>query len=1123
MALYRFAILCLAIGAPIASLLAQALAQGPIYKLAIPQTGIYRIDYAFLEAIGIPIRQIDPRQLQIFSAQGGMLPQANRQPRPSLAELPIFVHGEADGRFDPQDYLLFYAEGADKITADLSTGTIRHQKNLYDNWNYCFLIVGNHKGKRINQQEVIAQEGRLITTFEDFYYHEKDEFNLLNSGRQWFGERFEVINEHTIRFPAAGWVSNTPVQIRSAVMAQASSETSFSWELNGQELGSRRISPVPAGTYMRRGNIAQATFQFTPTSGPVNEFAVRIRYNKAGNPQAFGHLDYVTIQFRRQLQFYQNPTFFRSFAAAQSPVATFRIASAPADLQVWEVTDLFHPELIATKFSNHEVFFNAANPQGLLRQYVAFRPAGLPTPRFVARINPQNLKQRTVNPELVIITAPAFLAQANRLADFRRRHDRLAVEVVTTEQIYNEFSSGRQDVTALRDFARWRYQQPQSRLKYLLLFGDASYDYKDRTGSNTNFVPIYQSYESLHPVFSFSSDDFFGFFDEEEGEWEEDFHQMDDMEIGIGRLPVKSLREAAAIVDKLIHYSQSNTLGQWRNRTIFIADNGDFNIHLIDSEQLANQVQKLNPSMQLQKIYVDAFPQVATPTGRRSPAARQALYRHMQEGALIINYIGHGSETGWASEAILDVVQINSLTNYDCLPLMVTATCEFGRYDNPFLTSGAEFALLNPNGGAIALLTATRPVFSSTNFILNRAFYEAVFTPIANQMPRLGDIQRYTKNKSINGVINRNFALLGDPSMQLAYPQQQIAFTIQPDTLQALARVNISGQILKTGALDVHFNGKLHLEVFEKEFELFTLGSEDPPAAYKDYPVVLFRGEATVEQGRFSVSFIVPKNINYTFGQGRIVAYAWDSQQRTDAAGACQVLVGGTAPHFAVDTTPPRIRLYMDHEHFRHGGTTAKNTELLAFFEDESGINISSGAIGQDIVATLDGEQTFVLNSFYRAASDDFRKGSLRFPLKNLAKGVHRLHLRAWDVHNNAAEAELHFVVVEEPFQINYLTVFPQPYTAENSMLCWRFQHNRLGADLTITVALYDLTGKLIAQQQAEFYSTRTQLIEVALEQEQAQALLAAGGLYLYRIAVESRLEDQVEQAVISGKVIAVK
>lgn len=1119
----RICLFCLILTFAVLPLFAQPLANGNMYRIAIPKTGIYRINRTLLAAMGINVAEIDPRRIQIFSSEGGMLPQANSTPRSSLTEIAIHVQGEQDGRFDAEDFILFYAQGADRIAADRNRRLLQHEKNLYDDLNYCFLFIGSTNGRRISQQSPAPESGNAITAFQEFLYYEKDEFNLVNSGRRWFGERFDFLTEHTLRFPATGWVSGTTVQVQSAVVAQSAIETSFIWQLNGQELGSRRISAVPMSTYSRRGTIAEATFNTIPAATPANnEFAVRIRYDRAGNNAAFGHLDYVSLNFQRRLQLYDNATFFRSFTAADQTESTFRIANASTDLQVWDVTNFANPQTIVLRNTGTEAVFGVANPQRQLREYAVFRMDGLPEPRFAGVAARQNLRNATVNPDLLIVTAPQFLSEAQRLAAFRQQHDGLAVEVVTTSQVYNEFSSGRQDLTAIRDFARLRYLQPQSRLKYLLLLGDASYDYKDRNANNTNFVPVYESYESLHPIFSFSSDDYFGFMDENEGAWEEDFGGVYDMEIGVGRLPAKTVREAAVMVDKLIHYTTKPALGNWRNRIAFVADDGDFNIHLADSEQLATLAQRRGPNFQVQKIYIDAFPQVATPTGRRSPEARDALNRQIADGALMINYTGHGSETGWASEAVLDVVQINNWTNYDRLPLMVTATCEFGRYDNPFLTSGAEFALLNPRGGAIALVTTTRPVFSSTNFILNEAFYNAAFTPVNGIMPRLGDIQRQTKNNSVNGVVNRNFALLGDPSMRLAYPAQEIVLTNAPDTLKALANVTLAGEIRKQGMADAAFNGILQIEVLEKEFELQTLGDEDAPAIYRDRPAALFRGEVSVRQGRFTVQFTMPKNINYAFGQGRVKAYAMDATRNTDALGAWNITVGGTATTSTTDNTPPQIRLFMDNEQFQNGNTTQPNTDLLAFLQDDTGINISNMGIGQDITATLDGQQTFVLNSFYRATLDDSRRGSLRFPLKGLAKGEHTLRVKAWDVHNNPTEAEIRFVVAEDPLRVEDVKVYPNPVIAGTNEVRWQFRHNRIRADFKVTVAVYELTGRQIMRQQTDLYNVRNEQIELIWEGFDQTERTLTKGIYIYQISVETMTAEK-EKASFTGRLAVIR
>jgi hypothetical protein len=1106
------------------------LATGDWYKLAVSRQGIYKLDRAFLRNLGVDVDALDPRSLRIYGQGGGMLPQPNALPRPTdLLENAIWVRGEDDGRLDADDYILFFAQGPDAVVADPAARLLRQETNLYDDQNYYFLTTGPGRGKRLARQAEAAGGGPVITAFDDFAHYEREQYNLVRSGRQWFGERFDLQADFTFRFPAAGLVAGGPVQVTSAVMAQANAQTAFVVQLNGRELGRQELAALPISTYARKGLLATNTFAGQPEAG-ATELAVRLSYQKGNATSAFGHLDYLSLNFRRNLLLANNWVQFRAFRSLEAPTASYQVGGAGPDVQVWDVTDPQNATAQAHRLNGQVAEFHALTraPGGRPREYVALRGSDFEPPKPLGRVPNQNLRQLAV-PELLIITHPDFGAEARRLANYRQQHSGLASAVVTTTQVYHEFASGRQDVTALRDFVRHLYRQ-SPRLRYVLLLGDASYDYKDRLAGNSNWVPTYESRESLHPIFSFSSDDYFGFLDDQEGEWDENGADNYDLEVGIGRLPVSTAREAGVMVDKLIRYDQPSALGSWRNRVSFVADNGDFNIHLVDSDRLADKVDTVGPQFNTRKIFTGAFPLVATPNGRRSPATRDAINRQVEEGTLIMNYTGHGGETGWSSENILDIGQVNSWQNLDRLPLFVTATCEFGRFDNPEQRSGAEYAVLSPRGGGIAMLTTTRPVFSSTNFILNQAFYGAVFAPIQGQMPRLGDVQRLTKNRSISGVVNRNFALLGDPSLRLAYPAGEVVLTAAqtqgsgPDTLQALGRATLRGEVRAQGRPDASFNGVVDIEVFDKRATQRTRpDGEDDPTDFAQFSRTLFRGSATVRQGRFEVAFAIPKDLVYAYGYGRVALYARDTVRQVDAAGfKNDLVVGGTAPNFVPDDQPPAIRLWLDNEQFADGGTVRPDTRLLARLRDDSGLTISNLGLGRDLTATLDGRETWVLNDLYQADRDDARQGRLQFDLRNLAEGPHTLQLKAWDTHNNSAEASLRFVVERAPFAVDGLAVFPNPFAPGQGPLTFRFSPNKLGEDLRISLRIYSPLGQLVRELETIDHNVQAEVERLTWDGLTDAGTPLANGVYYYRLSVQP-LREASEPVTLGGRVLLVR
>ena len=1076
------------------------LANGDWYKIGIVQPGIHKLNAADLQRAGINISGIDPRHIRLFGNGGAMLPQANAAPRPDdLLENSIFVEGETDGRFDASDYVLFYAQSPHVIKYDSVAKSFSHQTNLYSDTAYYFLTISELPGKRVQKQPSPAGAAREIRTFDDYVFHEKELTNVLQSGREWYGEKFEAVTERTVSLDVPG-IAKLPARVGVSVMAQSPGSSNFSVKISGQPVGSVPLAAISPGTYDLKGTADTKNFTFTPGGSPL---AISVAHQRGGG---VGYLNWLGVQCVRELKLYGSQTAFRSLESFAPGNLRYIVRDAGGESRVWDISNILFPLNSEFGIQNSELSFEAEG--GRWREFVVFKPqAELLQPAVIQRVANQNLHGMDA-PQLLIVTPPLFLPQAQRLADLRRTHDGLRVAIATTNQVYNEFASGKPDITAIRDFIRFLYRKSNS-LQYVTLFGDASYDYKNRL-ANTNFVPVYESYQSLHPIFSHSSDDYFGFMDENEGEWAESSAGDHTQEIAIGRLPVKTPQEADNAVNKLIRYAQNpETLGDWRQRITFVADDGDGNTHQSDADQLANGVENTHKTYLPRKFFLDAFPQVSFANGQKSPALENAITEAVERGSLILNYTGHGSELGWAQEQILTVDLLSRWRNPHRMPLMVTATCEFGRYDDPESVSGAEVAFLKPDGGAIALLTTTRPVFSSSNFAVNTAFHNAVFKPVNGQMPRLGDVMKATKNNSLSGSVNRNFALLGDASMRLAYPELQATITKingkdidnQQDTLKALDLVMLEGEIRgATGNLSEDFEGTLQATVFDKPGRRTTLGTESARMVFSDQNSIFFKGETSVRNGRFRVGFVVPKDIDYKIGTGKISLYAQrtnpkPTQNKQDAAGFREINVGGTNPAATADNQPPGIRLFMNDTTFVPGGETGPSPLLLARLTDDNGINISQTGIGHQIKAVLDDSVEVVLNDYFTALTDTYQRGEVRYPLQNLTSGRHRITLQAWDTHNNAADAALDFIVVAEGFRIWNLGNYPNPMDAATS---FRFEHNRPGEDLAVEVKIYAGNGQLIHTLGKNMGASPPQVD--GIRWETANKLPA--GIYFYQIRV---------------------
>ncbi|WP_020526748.1 type IX secretion system sortase PorU [Flexithrix dorotheae] len=1099
------------------------LAEGAIYKIGITGNGIYKIDAAFLDNLGINAATIDPENVKIYGNGGGMLPQANASFRyDDLVENPTLKNGGGDGGFQNGDYILFYAEGPDKILFDTLNAQISHQKNIYADTNYYFIEIAETKAKGLEDIVNLSGGDIEITSFDDYVYHEEETYNIIKAGKRWFGEKFDFLNEMEFDFPLEGALKPYPVQVASSLMSTSPSASSFSMALNGFELPDVNIAATAETQYGIKGRINNISEAIPGDNLNLdNGFKLKLTYNKAGNSvKHVGYLDYLGINYKRDLRFYNNQVQFRSFESISVANSTFRIKNTGESAIVWDISNPVNPKNQRFSQSGNDVIFSVETKT--LKEFIAFSGSDFPNPISLGKIKNQNLHGLS-SPNLIIIAFPVFEQEAQRLAEFRRNHDGLTVEVVTPPQIYNEFSSGKQDISAIRDFIRMLYlrnSDPESGLRYVLLFGDGSYDYKDKMEKetsptrNTNFIPVYESDEPLHPIYSYSSDDFFGFMDADEGEWSENSTAViHDLELGIGRLPIGHVSEAKNVVDKLINYATNElTIGDWKKKIVFVADDGDNNTHQIHADRLARLVESNYQQFDVNRLFIDDYPQVtSTINGKRiSPIVREKIDEYLDEGTLIVNYTGHGAENGWSKKDILLLNQIVEWDNFTKMPLFVTATCEFGRFDSPFTKCGAEFAVLNPKGGAIGLLTTTRPVFSNTNFTVNQAFFNTVFEPYNGRKAGLGDIIKVTKNNSISGVNNRNFTLLGDPSMQLAFSDEEVVVNkingvelTESDTIKALSTVTLSGEIRKNDVLSSDFNGTLFVKVLDKKTTKTTLGEYGAHTKmnYQTFEDVIFRGEASVVDGKFEFSFVVPKDISYQFDFGKVSFYARHATQLRDASGhESQLVIGGSEASFVPDNTPPDIQLFLDNENFETGGKVNTETDLIVKLFDENGINTSGVSPGHDIEMILDGETRFVLNNYYQAVMDDYKNGKINFPLNNLEPGNHTLWLKAWDTHNNSSEKEISFyVTAQKEVVLSDVRNYPNPF---KELTEFSFSHNRAGEEIDVTIFIYDQNGKLVKELQQEIPFASENVNNIQWDRSEDINDNLKSGIYFYKLYI---------------------
>src|SRR6186713_1664613 len=816
------------------------LLSGSWSKVAVRESGIYKIDVPFLGAIGFNTSNISSGSIRLFGNGGNMLSEANADiPPDDLVENAIMIMDGGDGLFNGSDYFLFYAAGPDKWLKDSLNKRFTHQKNLFSDSAYYFITIGG-VGKRIASLQVNTPSTLTVNSFNERIFHELDTINLLSSGKEWLGEEFADAPGKTLSRSFSVSIPNlflsTPATLISNCVARSINVPSrFDVRVNNQLAQQVSIPSTGPGIY---DLFAQQTQQASDLLLSQESLQINYTYLPGGfNSQ--GWLNYFEIHPRRSLVLSNSGQLpFRDWNSVGNNICEFIVSNATSNTQVWDITDPLSPTRMQGNFLANE--FRFVNDAARLREYIAFDPVNALTPVNGGRIQNQDLHNFQLT-DYLIIANNLLISQAERLASFHRQRN-LKVTVIATDKIFNEFSSGTQDPVAIRDLIKMYFDKyasnPADRPKYLLLFGDASFDYKNRITNNTNLVPAYQSKIFLDPLSTYTSDDFFGFLDDNE-----DINSglvTNLLDLGIGRIPAKNIEEAKNYVDKVIAYYNKESFGSWRNNVSIIADDEDNNLHLQDAELITGTV-SANPIFNIQKDYLDAFEQQSGSAGSRYPTVNETINNQIANGTLIFNFIGHGGSARLAEEVILDQPMINGWSNANRLPLFVTATCDFAPYDNPFTNSIGENILLRPKSGGIAMMTTTRLVFSFSNRIMNNNYMQFAMKPDANGKYRsLGEAvmaaKNYTYQNSGDLINNRKFTLLGDPALTLAFPQFKIKTTklnfidplLRTDTLSAGEKVVIEGEVTDNNGSPISsLNGTVYPTVFDKP-QTITTKANDP-------------------------------------------------------------------------------------------------------------------------------------------------------------------------------------------------------------------------------------------------------------------------------------------------------
>jgi len=1111
------------------------LGSGTFYKIAIPSTGFYKIDASFLSKLGVNVSSINTANIRLFGNGGNMLSENNAIPRPQdLLENALWVNDGGDGKLDPNDFVIFYAIGPTQWSKDSVNQKFVHQNNLYADSSYYFLTFNNGAGLRINSQGAAPSANVTVTSFNDYAAHDIDLENPGGLGKEWYGEQFSQNpgqpSTQTFSFSLGTIADSISCSIALGDVS-AADQNRFTVSLNSQVLTTQTFYANSTGDDPIAENIpppfkvalGSSTATFTITYTPVDYASV-------------GYLNYIEINMRRPLGISGSLLGFRDWrSVGPGNIAKYVVQGANATTQVWDVTNPQVPVLMNGSLdgSGNYTFTCAAQ---YLHEFAALNTTSFPSPAYSGPVANQNL-HALAQVNMIIVTNPEFLDAANQLADFHRTADNYTVAVATTDQIYNEFSSGGQDLSAIRDFAKMFYDRAGNDSaqmpRYLLLFGGASYDYKNRVPNNSNYVPTFESAYSHSITDSYCSDDFFSFLDN--NEYIENTTIVNAMDIGVGRLPARNASDALAMVNKIKAYKSTQSLGPWRIAATFAADrNDEAGEHMDDAEAMAANIQTSSTNLYNEtKVYLDAMTVTSTPAGERCPDANAILDNQVYKGNFLMNYNGHGNPTVWSARRILTADDYNNWNNLYMLPFMVTATCDFGQFDQPAYVSAAEQLVIRNTGGVIAAITTTKAVYATPNHELNIQYLSAQFQHYADlHWNTFGDAFRMGKNvnykrdtaDSFTLANYRKFTLLGDPGLQPDFPKYAVridslidGFTMQKaDSVKALGTYVLKGSVTDANHnILTDFNGTISVSFFDKPTTVRTISGTNELYSIQDN--VIYRGKATVTNGLYTLTFITPKDINYTNGAGKISTYA--DNGTTDAAGSDSgYVVGGYSDHPVSSTTPPIVKPYIGDSLFINGGITGPNTVLFVSLFDQTGINVSGTNVGHDLVGILDGDaaQPYILNDYYQTITNSYQQGYVSYPISGLANGRHTITVRAWDVNDNHAEGTVDFVVVDgKVVEVADLYNYPNPFKDETHFI---FEHNHPNETLNVTLAIYNTAGIQVKIYQQSFASTNSRSNEIIWDGTDNSGAKLPSGVYICRmqVATESGIKTTAyEKAVL--------
>jgi hypothetical protein len=1078
------------------------LSEGRFVKVRIKESGVYKLTFDDLSGMGV-----NPANVRIFGYGGAILNQSFLLSKiDDLPEIAIHMETGSDGVFNAGDYVLFYAQGINSWSYNTSLGMFTHIINHYSNYGYYFVTSDVGEGRKIQPVDTeIPTSFTDVAQFTDYLVHEKESQSLANSGKEFYGETFADILSYNLNFsfPNIAKSANT-VKVRLDVAASSSDPSNFLLNLNAEQSKSLAVAARTKNDNYEKARLANGLYTFTPSNDLLN---FNITYVKA-NSTSKGYLNYLEVNAIRALTFSGTAMQFQNVDnLGVDSYSRLQLSNASTNTKIWDITNLTNITSINGTLNGNVLSVFSSNKT--LKSYLAIDPtaaASFPKPEIVGVVPNQNL-HALPQVDMIIITHPDFISQAKRLALAHNTMGEITVEVVTTEQVYNEFSSGAPDASAYRWMMKMLYDRAlndaSKKPKYLLLFGRGSFDNRKVIHSSSEgFVLTYQAENSHVETMSYVTDDYFAFLEDAEGT-QVPAHTMD---IGVGRFPVITLQESTDVVSKNINYMQNTNRGIWKNQLCYLADDGDGSLHMKQADSVAAYIGRTYPSFQLNKIYLDAYQQEVNASGETYPVARTQFHNLLRNGLFLLDYVGHAGPTGWTNEQILSTADVKGLSNKN-LPLWVAATCDFLQFDIATVSAG-EHVLLNPVGGGIGIISAARPVYASQNERINKLINQFLFQKENGKYPRIGDVLSKAKNGLGSEINKLSYVYMGDPALRLNYPGQfkivaekiNHKSVVGNDTLRALSVNTFSGYVADMEGNPVTaYNGTLSAAIYDKVRTITTLNNDKTGSfTFNDRPNILFSGSTEVVDGKFEINFMLPKDIKYNYGTGRINLYASD-----DLAGEAQgsfenFIIGGSIADFEYETDGPLVDMYLNTADFKSGGQVNETPMLIANVSDMNGINQVGSGIGHDIMMVIDDDpdQSYILNDFYKSDLNDFSKGTIRYKMPTMKSGKHSVSLRVWDLLNNSTVQTMDFEVVKglEPEIFNIYN-YPNPVKSYTKFVV---EHDRPETVLNATVDIYDLSGRKV------WTFNQSTLDEITWDMNDIYGQRLKTGVYLYRVSILS-------------------